>query len=143
MSPHHRHEALIAQRTARKRGAVSARARVVAWALLLALTGCATAPYADRGAAAAPPANPQAVLRSVHLDEAVEARILALDPLHVTDSDVRTVLAVGPTPRIVAFHGGIYPVHLMMESFSLFLEGMGYPQARLRHPGDGRQSHSP
>ena len=31
----------------------------------------------------------------------------------------------------------------LMESFSRFLEGMGYPQARLRHPGDGRRSHSP
>jgi hypothetical protein len=40
-------------------------------------------------------------------------------------------------------HGGIYPVHLVMESFSRFLIGMGYPEARIRHPGDGRLSHSP
>ena len=122
---------------------VCVHARVLAWALLFALCGCATVHYADRGAAATPPTDPQVVLRGVNLDEATEARILALDPQHVTDSDVRTVLAAGPAPRIIAIHGGIYPVHLLMESFARFLEGMGYPQARLRHPGDGRQSHSP
>jgi hypothetical protein len=61
----------------------------------------------------------------------------------VSDSDVRQVLAHGPTPRIVALHGGVYPVHLLMESFSRFLVGMGYPAHKLRHPGDGRLSHSP
>ncbi len=40
-------------------------------------------------------------------------------------------------------HGGIYPVHLVMESFARFLVGMGYPEAKIRHPGDGRLSHSP
>lgn len=122
---------------------MSLRASIVAGALVLVVTGCATAPDAERSAAATPPASRQAVLRGEQLDEASEARILALDPQHVSDSDVRTVLAAGPAPRIVTFHGGIYPVHLLMESFARFLEGMGYPQARLRHPGDGRRSHSP
>ena len=27
------------------------------------------------------------------------------------------ILAAGPTPRILNLHGGIYPVHLVMESF--------------------------
>ena len=58
-------------------------------------------------------------------------------------SDVRTILAAGPTPRIVSLHGGIYPVHLVMESFARFLIGMGYPESKIRHPGDGRLSHSP
>ena len=118
-------------------------ARLAALALVLVVAGCATAPYGDSGAAAPQTASPQAALLGIPLDEKLEARILALDPQHVSDSDVRTVLAAGPAPRIVAFHGGIYPVHLLMESFARFLEGMGYPQARLRHPGDGRQSHSP
>ena len=122
---------------------MKSRARIVALALALVLTGCATAPYGDRGAAATQPASPHAVLRGTNLDEAIADRILALDPEHVSDSDVRTVLAAGPTPRIVALHGGIYPTHLLMSSFSRFLAGMGYPQARLRHPGDGRRSHSP
>ena len=30
-----------------------------------------------------------------------------------------------------------------MESFSRFLAGMGYPPHKLKHPGDGRLSHSP
>jgi hypothetical protein len=131
-------------RSAQREGApVGLRASFAALALALVVTGCATAPYADRAAAAMPPASAQAALRAVQLDDALEARILALDPQHVSDSDVRSVLAAAPTPRIIAFHGGIYPVHLLMESFSRFLEGMGYPPGKLRHPGDGRRSHSP
>ena len=118
-------------------------ARFVAIAFVLALAGCASAPSRDGAPAIAEATGPQAVLLGMKLDAQIEARILALDPEHVTDSDVRTVLAAGPTPRIVALHGGVYPVHLLMESFSRFLAGMGYPQARLRHPGDGRRSHSP
>ena len=43
--------------------------------------------------------------------------ILALDPGRITETDVRMTLAAGPTPRIMNLHGGIYPVHLVMESF--------------------------
>jgi hypothetical protein len=111
-------------------------------ALALALAGCATEPrVAPPEAVAAPAAT--ASWRDMALDAQLEERILQLDPLHVSDSDVRTVLAAGPTPRIVNLHGGVYPVHLVMESFARFLVGMGYPQAKLRHPGDGRRSHSP
>ena len=144
MSLHGRHRSQGECHGAQHAGSpVGVRVRLVALALVLAVAGCATAPFVDRGAAAPQPASPQAALRGMALDEALEARILALDPEHVSDGDVRTVLAAGPAPRIVAFHGGIYPVHLLMESFARFLEGMGYPQAKLRHPGDGRQSHSP
>ena len=122
---------------------MSLRANFVALALAFVVASCATTRTTEPGVGAAQPASPQAVLRSLALDEAIEARILALDPERVSDSDVRTVLAAGPTPRIVALHGGIYPVHLLMSSFSRFLAGMGYPQAKLRHPGDGRRSHSP
>ncbi|MGL6113287.1 MAG: hypothetical protein ACRC2B_24610 [Rubrivivax sp.] len=119
------------------------RATLAALAFLLALSGCATPPHADRGAAPAGQGAAQHVLRDMALSPELETRILALDPDRVSDSDVRTVLAAGPAPRIVALHGGVYPVHLLMDSFSRFLAGMGYPQNRLRHPGDGRRSHSP
>ncbi|MCU0921446.1 MAG: hypothetical protein MUF16_14120 [Burkholderiaceae bacterium] len=115
-------------------------------AVALALAGCAGVPPAGRAPdAAAAPADtgPQAVIAGMALDPQIELRILALDPQRVSDSDVRQVLAHGPTPRIVALHGGVYPVHLLMESFSRFLAGMGYPAHKLRHPGDGRLSHSP
>jgi hypothetical protein len=65
-----------------------------------------------------PPSPPQLT------DRVIIERILALDPEHVTDADVRR-LARGPTPRIMLLHGGIYPVHLSMESFGRFLVGMG------------------
>ncbi len=76
-------------------------------------------------------------------DRALEDRILALDPLRVTPSDVRDILAKGPTPRIMLIHGGIYPVHLAMVSFGHFLVGMGYPEAQIRDPFDDSWSHSP
>ena len=117
--------------------------RAFALALLLVLAGCAAPLPAPAPPEAARPAGPQAVVAGAVLDPQTEARILALDPARVSDSDVRTLLAAGPTPRIVLLHGGIYPVHLVMESFSRFLAGMGYPESKLRHPGDGRRSHSP
>jgi len=77
------------------------------------------------------------------IDRAIEDRILALDPERIIEEDVRNTLAAGPTPQIINLHGGIYPVHLAMTNFSEFLVGMGYPEAKIRHPGDGRYSHSP
>lgn len=119
------------------------RSILAALALAALLGACATAPPSGHVVPAAPPAAATSALHRSVVDPALEARILALDPEHVSDADVRTVLAAGPTPRIVALHGGIYPVHLLMASFSRFLEGMGYPGEKLRHPGDGRRSHSP
>jgi len=117
--------------------------RILALGVAVAIAGCASAPPAVHAPGAAAATGPHAVLAALALDTQLEARILELDPAHVSDDDVHTVLAAGPTPRIVALHGGIYPVHLVMDSFSRFLAGMGYPQVKLRHPGDGRRSHSP
>lgn len=72
----------------------------------------------------------------------IAKRILALDPGHVTAADV-ALLAEGPTPRLMLLHGGIYPVYLIMRSFGEFLVGMGYPEDRIRRPGDGAWSYSP
>jgi hypothetical protein len=114
----------------------------VAVALAMALAGCATTPLEVppddlRGVTAG------SVLRSLTIEPALEERILALDPDRISDADVRNVLAKGPTPRIVAIHGGIYPVYLLMESFAQFLIGMGYPEQKIRDPGDGAYSRSP
>jgi hypothetical protein len=112
-------------------------------AVIAAGAGCATHPLAPSvGVAASRPA-PGSVLRSLPVDRALEARVLALDPGHVTEEDVRSTLANVPAPRIVLLHGGIYPANRLMPSFGKFLTGMGYPEGRIRHPGDGRWSHSP
>lgn len=114
------------------------------FAIVLALgVGCATSFHSQQASTYAQKTAPGTVLRSLTLDPALEDRILALDPERITANDVQNTLAAGPTPRIVGLHGGIYPVHLAMESFAEFLVGMGYPEDRLRHPGDGRLSHSP
>ena len=105
-------------------------------AITLALAGCATQPPEQPPEAATPAAR-------WNNDAALQARLLALDPAHISDRDVRETLAKGPTPRIMLLHGGVYPVHLIMESFGNFLVGMGYPEARIRDPGNGDWSYSP
>jgi hypothetical protein len=102
----------------------------------LALYGCGARPLR-------PASDPAVLPPAAATDRAIEDRILALDPEHVTPADVRNVLAHGPTPRIMLFHGGIYPVHLAMESFGKFLVEMGYPEEKIRDPYDGSWSHSP
>jgi len=102
----------------------------------VALAGCMIRPL--RGPQDIPVLPPAPVT-----DRSVEERILALDPENVTAADVRDTLAKGPAPRIMLIHGGIYPVHLSMVSFGRFLVGMGYPEAKIRDPGDGTWSHSP
>jgi hypothetical protein len=47
-----------------------------------------------------------AALRSIVVDPLIAERILAMNPDRVTDADVRTALAKGPTPRIINVHGG-------------------------------------
>jgi len=99
----------------------------------LTVAGCAMTPLTslDTGQQARP------------LDRALEDRVLALNPASVSDQDVRDVLAKGPAPRIMLLHGGVYPVHLVMNSFGQFLVGMGYPEAMIRDPGHGDWSYSP
>jgi hypothetical protein len=105
----------------------------LAAALVLALAGCATAPL--------PPSTERVALEAI--DPAFEQRLRALDPERVSAEDVRDTLARAPAPRVILLHGGVYPVHLLMESFARFLIGMGYPEERLRDVGDGSFSYSP
>jgi hypothetical protein len=121
---------------------IPAPALTVAALAVLTAGGCATPRTAGPAAGVTPTPVGQSVLRSLAVDRAVEERILALDPERITAADVRT-LASGPAPRIVLLHGGIYPVHLAMESFGGFLTDMGYPEAKIRNPADGSWSHSP
>ncbi len=114
-------------------------AAAVPLCLALLLGACSTLPAG--APAGAPTPTARELLQTP--DRAVEDRILALDPERISDRDVRETLARGPTPQIMLLHGGIYPVHLLMESFSEFLTGMGYPLDRIRDPGDGALSRSP
>lgn len=106
------------------------------------LAACATGPYRAPSAITESP-SPGSVVKSLAIDAASEERILALDPEHISDDDVRQALAKAPAPRIVEVHGGVYPVYLLMRSFSQFLTGMGYPEKSIRDPGDGAFSRSP
>ncbi len=114
---------------------------VLALAALIA-GGCATqAPIATSPTPLALP-SAQGASGSVTGDRALEDRILALDPERITADDVRNTLARASAPQIMLVHGGIVGVYLAMVSTGRFLVAMGYPENRIRHPGDGRWSHS-
>ena len=106
------------------------------------IAGCATTRYEYREPAYTQPIEKGLVLRQFSLEPSLEEKILAMNPEGVTDREVREVLSRAPAPRIVNIHGGIYPVHLCMISFSEFLIGMGYPEDKIRSPGDGSFSFS-
>jgi hypothetical protein len=107
------------------------------------VAGCGGLQYAnDPAPVSSRPAEP--IVRTATMDRALEERILSLDPDRVTPQDIADTLSKAPAPRIILLHGGVFPVHLAMTSFAHFLMGMGYPEARIKHPGgDDRWSHSP
>ncbi len=109
---------------------------------LMLLYGCAGTQYQYRQATYTEPLEKGRVLREVFLQPSLEDKILALNPERITERDIREVLSRAPAPRIINIHGGIYPVHLAMTSFSEFLIGMGYPEAKIRNPRDGAYSFS-
>ncbi len=115
---------------------------IVVVAMALALCGCATTAIEAAGDDLKAPAA-GSVLRALKIDPVIENRILALDPEHISDDDVRNALAKGPTPRIFEVHGGVYPVYLLMQSFGRFLIGMGYPEQKIRDPRGGAYSRNP
>jgi hypothetical protein len=67
-------------------------------------------------------------------------RLLALDADAVSAADVREVLGRWPAPQILAFQGSVALVS--MRPFAEFLVAMGYPEAKVRHPGDGALSYA-
>ncbi len=112
-------------------------------AATLVLGGCATPRSAMTAPGSIPNVEAGAIQRQMALDPALERRILALDPERISEHDVRTTLALGPTPRIVLLHGGVPGTDLIMMNFGKFLIGMGYPSAKIRDPSDGAYSQSP
>ena len=85
------------------------------------------------------PARHTSPIPGLPADPAVTARILALDPDALTERDVRETLSRAPAPRIIALHGSL-PI-VTMEPFARFMIAMGYPDERIRDPGDGSYSH--
>ena len=80
----------------------------------IAVIGCATKPSETVEPTGEGKIERSNVLRALTLDQALEERILALDPEHISDYDVRSTLAVGPTSRIILLHASVYPVYLIM-----------------------------
>jgi hypothetical protein len=118
--------------------------RLLTWWLgaAIVLSGCAT--YDRRGKDPVTAAQLEQSLsrRQFNPSQEIRDRLLALDPEHVSNKEIRELLSQAPAPRIVNIHGGIYPVHRRMISFSEFLIGMGYPAASITNPGDGTYTFS-
>lgn len=108
----------------------------------LLVSGCATYPRRSLDPAQAAQIEAASVRRSFAPSRETQEAILALDPHHVSENDIRGVLSQVPAPRIINIHGGIYPVHRQMIGFCEFLIGMGYPAASLTNPGDGTYTFS-
>ncbi len=141
---HTRSSGLCEHPFARKpRSAIQLPSILVVWLLGTLGTGCGLPTYSYREPTYDRIVVRGTVLRHLSLDRHREDAILALDPERMSEDDVRTLLGAGPAPRILNVHGAVYPVELIMESFSQFLIGMGYPEGKIRHPKDGRFSHSP
>ncbi len=124
----------------RPRASLPLAALLLGSALLLA--GCAAAPERGPGPGPAAVETPRPAPK-LATDRALGDRILALDPERISAQDVRETLARGPVPRVMLLHGGVYGVHLLMESFAEFLAAMGYPLERIRDAGNGELSYSP
>jgi len=123
--------------TRARRHAILQRLRAVVTPMVLAallpgLEACAAAAV-DATAAAS-----EALRRLPSLDRAIEDRILALDPQHISAAEVRDVLRHAPAPRIIGMQGSS-PL-ITMQPFAQYLIAMGYPEERLRDPRDGSMS---
>jgi len=105
----------------------------------IAAAGCAgSAPSdPDPGARGAEPGR---ALERIALDAATEDRILGLAPEAISAAEVEALLSRVPAPRIICLHGSLPLV--TMQPFAEFLVAMGYPEASVRDPRDGRYSHS-
>jgi len=117
-----------------KRGIFSA---VTVLVTVLMTAGCAKFDLLPTDPARAVEIEQSLSKASSQMSHEQENHILALNPEHVTDYDVRNVLAGAPAPRIINIHGGIIQVQLRLASFSKFLVGLGYPEQAIRHPGTG------
>jgi hypothetical protein len=115
----------------------------LSWALCAATFCASAAAGADGDATTLAPENgttaatPRIALR---LDRETEDRILALVPEKISDSEVQSVLALAPAPRIIDLQGVAGLV--TMAPFAEFLIAMGYPEERIRNPRDGALSYN-
>jgi len=78
--------------------------------------------------------------RSNNLQAELLERVLSLDPDALSEGDVTEVMSRCPAPRILLLNGSV-PI-VTMESFARFLIRMGYPEARVRNPGNGAHTYS-
>src|SRR5262245_31614152 len=84
----------------------------------LVLSACTTS--RPKGSTGGVPTNatPSAICRVKGLPAETRKNILKLNAEHVTEQEVRDVLAHTPAPQIISIHGGIFPIKSGMNSFA-------------------------
>ena len=111
------------------------------WSLCV-IAMVASVACSHQGGATMPPrdeaAPTPAPFVKLSLDQAAQDRILALSCEHITEAEVRDVLALAPAPRIINLQGLAL---VTMTPFAEFLIAMGYPEERIRNPSDGSLSY--
>lgn len=110
--------------------------------IFILFNGCASYNYSYKEPAYEKDIEKWLVLGHFNLSKGLQDKVLSLDPDVVTGKEIEEILSHASAPRIINIHGGIFPVHLVMESFSKFLISMGYPEEKIRNPGTGAYSHS-
>lgn len=99
------------------------------------LAGCSHAPVSKNTVS-------EIVAKSSPLKSNLELarKILKLDPSHLSETDVHDVLSQAPAPRVFCFNGSV-PI-VTMDPFAKFLAGLGYPEASLADPENGKHSYT-
>ena len=105
-----------------------------------ALRGACAIALAVAGVAAAGEGAAPFAIERAGADAAIQDRVLALTPEHISAREVREVLARVDAPRIIDLQGSV-PI-ITMAPFAEFLIAMGYPEERVRNPDDGSLSYS-
>ncbi len=106
--------------------------------VVLLVTACRTGPRPGSGVVSLAQAGPMASGREYAPAHETVERVLALDPVRVSEKDIREVLVGAPAPRIINIQGGFIPIQGSLASFSEFLVGMGYPRASIQNPRNGK-----
>ena len=67
-------------------------------------------------------------------------QVLAMDPDHISEADLRVLRTMFPAPRIIAINGSLPLVTL--DSLARFFIVMGYPEEKIADPLSGTLSYS-
>ncbi len=108
--------------------------------ILLLTTGCFSSKGDRINTTSETLLDNHSALQAVSITPSKQDKILALDPDSISSKDIVEVLSKSPAPHIINLNGSV-PI-VTMEPFSRFLIFMGYPEAKVQNPEDGKYYYS-